>query len=216
MVRIVTNNIGGLQEAWDWIFELDVEILMIQETKLTTDKISGKQLHGYEMGWHGVWEPALVTEKGGISGGIATLVRQPILIAKGLNPGTHRWHRVSIQWTQATKLHIVNLYGFDCKQEGYLEKNEELHRSIGADLHTLGRVPWVVGGDWNMEPEQIEGTWEIGGEVVRTYQLTHSHGKELDWFLTSRLMPIADIMQVPEQPFVGHHAIQMNLKKPGD
>ena len=38
-VRIATINIGGLLEAWDWIFELDVEILMVQETKRTKDKV---------------------------------------------------------------------------------------------------------------------------------------------------------------------------------
>ena len=111
---------------------------------------------------------------------------------------------------------MVNLYRFDCKQEGYLEKNEELQKSIGTDLQRLGRVPWVIGGDWNMEPEQIQGTWELGSKVVRTHQMTHSHGQELDWFLTNRLTPIANVEQVQEQPFVGHHAIQMNLLKPKD
>ena len=98
----MTINIGGLQEVWDWIFEVDVEILLIQETKLTKDKVSGKQLHGYKMGWQGVWEPALSTEKGGISGGIATLVRQPIRITRAMTQGTHRVHRVSTQWTRNT------------------------------------------------------------------------------------------------------------------
>ena len=129
-----------------------------------------------------------------------------------MTQGNHRWHRVSIQWTRKSKLQLVNIYGFDSRQEDCLGKNAALQEAIGKDLRGLGRAPWVIGGDWNMEPEQIRGTWEQGGEILRTGQHTHSHGKELDWFLCSERLPIVGVHQVQEQPFVGHHAIQMELQ----
>ena len=60
-----------------------MEIIMIQEHKFTKDKWATRQILAIEMGWHGVWKAAHITEKGGASGGIATLTRIPILITKG-------------------------------------------------------------------------------------------------------------------------------------
>ena len=43
--------------------------------------------------------------------------------------------------------------------------NHKLQGAIQEELQGLGRVPWVIGGDWNQEPAQVEQIWEIGGEL---------------------------------------------------
>ena len=50
-------------------------------------------------------------------------------------------------------------------------------------MQGLGRVPWIIGGDWNQDPEKVTNIWEIGGEIARTGTATHKLGGELDWFL---------------------------------
>ena len=86
--------------------EADVEIIMIQEHKFTKDQMATQQILAIKMGWHGVWEAAPTTEKGGATGGIATLTRIPILITKGTGTFNHAWQGVTLQYTRTRKIHL--------------------------------------------------------------------------------------------------------------
>eukprot|EP00972_Heterocapsa_arctica_P029227 4298400-Heterocapsa_arctica.AAC.1 len=63
-------------------------------------------------------------------------------------------------------MHIVSVYGFDTGQkdtqgQSYYERGNITIRDIlGRYISQLGRVPWLIGGDWNMAPGVciIEGT----------------------------------------------------------
>ena len=63
-------------------------------------------------------------------------------------------------------LHIFCIYGYDVGQKDTLgqSNHERGNRSIRDRLSKfitqLGRVPWVIGGDWNAQPGTfvIEGT----------------------------------------------------------
>ena len=88
------NNPSQLERA----LEQDVQILMIQEHRLVEGPLASAQVRAISKGWQGVWQPAMNTGKHGRSGGVATLVRQPILMIKGGGDYNHRWHRVMVQW----------------------------------------------------------------------------------------------------------------------
>ena len=158
-IQILTVNTGGGREALDWALEQDVQILMIQEHVLEEGPLANAQVKATNKGWQGVWQPALNTGKHGRSGGVATLVRQPVLMILGGGDYNHRWHSVMVQWTRKTKLHIVNIYGKEGKQLEVEELNHKLQDNIQQELQGLGRVPWVIGGfgTRNQDKSQVSG-----------------------------------------------------------
>ena len=129
---------------------------MIQEHRLGEGPMASMQLNAIAKGWQGVWEPALNTGKHGRSGGVATLVRQPVHMTRGTGGYGHTWHRVMIQWMRKTKIHLVNIYGKDGLTTEDDEVNHKIQGLIQQELQCLGRVPWVWG--WNQEPAQLEQT----------------------------------------------------------
>ena len=112
----------------EWALEQDVQILMIQEHRLIEGPLASAQVKAISKGWQGVWQPALSTGKHGRSGGVATLVRQPVLMVKGGGEYNHRWHRVMVQWTRKTKIHLIDVYG---KEGKTIEDDEQNHKLQG-------------------------------------------------------------------------------------
>ena len=102
----------------------------IQEHRLIGGPLASAQIKAISKGWQGVWQPAMNTGKHGRSGGVATLVRQPVLMIKGDGDYNHRWHRVMVQWTRKTKIHIVNIYGKEGKTTEDGEQNHKLQSNV--------------------------------------------------------------------------------------
>ena len=50
-------------------------MLAVQEHKADEDRLADVQRRAADKGWSGVWSPAVVTDKGGTSGGLAVLTR---------------------------------------------------------------------------------------------------------------------------------------------
>eukprot|EP00972_Heterocapsa_arctica_P098403 14521821-Heterocapsa_arctica.AAC.1 len=51
-------------------------------------------------------------------------------------------------------MHIMCIYGLDSGQTNPLpeEGNKVLRARISEHLAKIGGVPWIIGGDWNLEP----------------------------------------------------------------
>ena len=81
---------------------------------------------------------------------------------KGDGDYNHRWHRVMVQWTRRMKIHIVNIYGKEGKTTEDDEHNHKVQGNVQEQLQGLGRVPWIIGGDWNQEPGKVTDIWESG------------------------------------------------------
>eukprot|EP00972_Heterocapsa_arctica_P054245 7994625-Heterocapsa_arctica.AAC.1 len=67
--------------------------------------------------------------------------------------------------------------------------NLDIMQTIGQFVMLL-RTPWVLAGDWNMEPETIKAAgWlhQFGGEVIAPSEHTCSKGmgNTLDFFVVS-------------------------------
>ena len=104
---------------------------MIQGHGICEGQLASMPLNAIAKGWQGVWEPALDTGKHGRTGGVATLVRQPILMTRGVGEYGHRWHRVMLQWTRKPKLHIINIYGKD----GMTPDDDAFSHKIQGAIH---------------------------------------------------------------------------------
>eukprot|EP00972_Heterocapsa_arctica_P056889 8396944-Heterocapsa_arctica.AAC.1 len=121
-------------------------------------------------GWQGVWEPAKQTynKQDGVtgrSGGVAILTWNGRLLMNNTFEADYRALGVSIGWGRKKTLHILSIYGFDTghtyqQGQNYYERgNKSIRDRFGRFIAQLGRVPWVIGGDWNMGP----GTCVIEG-----------------------------------------------------
>ena len=51
-------------------------------------------------------------------------------------------------------------------------------------LRELGRVPWVIGGDWNWTPDALSDAWAHPAYRCQApKEPTQQHGGILDWFI---------------------------------
>eukprot|EP00972_Heterocapsa_arctica_P047274 6974173-Heterocapsa_arctica.AAC.1 len=66
----------------------------------------------------------------------------------------HRLIGASIGWGRKKTMHIMCVYRLDSGQNnpGPEEGNKVLRARISEHLAKIGRVPWIIGGDWNLEP----------------------------------------------------------------
>ena len=92
----------------------NVRVILVQETKLgDSDRIDEQSAALMAMGWCSVWAPAISTDKGGWSGGLATLVRRchGIRAPQVLVEGRGLQALVDINSSQTIKL--INVYGYE-------------------------------------------------------------------------------------------------------
>eukprot|EP00972_Heterocapsa_arctica_P067701 9995913-Heterocapsa_arctica.AAC.1 len=89
----------------------------------------------------------------------------PRTIIKSTLVSDHRLIGASIGWGRKKTLHVMCMYGLDTGQvnPGPEEGNRVLRDRVAEHLAKLGRVPWIIGGDWNVEPG--------------TFTLEHHNGK---------------------------------------
>ena len=66
-----------------------------------------------------------------------------------------------IQWTRPETLCAINFYGIGATKPDAREQHQGCHEIIQEDIYTLGRVGWIIGGDWNQQPEAVHSTWQI-------------------------------------------------------
>eukprot|EP00972_Heterocapsa_arctica_P096568 14247380-Heterocapsa_arctica.AAC.1 len=63
-----------------------------------------------------------------------------------------------IGWGRKKSIHMFSVYGFDNGQNNkqgqshYGRGNITIRDIICRYITQLGRVPWIIGGDWNMAP----------------------------------------------------------------
>eukprot|EP00972_Heterocapsa_arctica_P031062 4569826-Heterocapsa_arctica.AAC.1 len=66
----------------------------------------------------------------------------------------HRLIGASIGCGRKKPMHIMCVYGLDSGQNnpGPDEGNKVLRARMSEHLANIGRVPCIIGGDWNLEP----------------------------------------------------------------
>ena len=76
--------------------------------------------------------------------------------------------------------------------------------------------PWILGGDWNVEPEEIESTpllQTMRGTLVASGEATTNWGSELDFAVVNRgLSSVASASMTWDVPWKPHAALLMRLE----
>ena len=129
----------------------------------------------------------------------------------------HRYLRVVIPWTRTRKLHIVNIYAHDVGYADRLELNSKLFRYVQENINKSGRVPWVIGGDFNQEPHEDIPQWIRAANVVATEAPTHIRGRKLDWFMATPNLGVTLVASILEgSPLTDHVPVLLVVPTFGD
>jgi len=131
------------------------DVVLMQETKQRENKIETAKRQADRMGWRVHLGPALVTSALGTSGGTGVASR------KGLGSSPHTFladgykHRIGAAWVGAIVkggVHCFSLYLKD--GDGMGDTNTAILTQLAAAIASV-KGPWVVGGDWNMTPQDL-------------------------------------------------------------
>ena len=131
--------------------------------------------------------PQPPTSSVGVVGGTAILVRIPLQIHRGTF--LPRCTVAIVPWTRTTRLHVLSLYGHNRSSPDYQTGDTRRLAEVQTYLAGLGSVPWLIGGDWNIEPPDIRSFWHRPHLVVAPAVTTQKFGRILDWFVTGRTIP---------------------------
>ena len=206
---ITSVNVGGSRAAIIHALQQPGMVLLLQEHRQLGTGIPSLQLLARHAGLHGIWDPAVTQGDQGRSGGTAVLVRLPLQIHRGttLSRATH----VIVPWTRTQRIHLVSVYGPPGTDPQGDHIRLQLYEQLQELLASIGRVPWLMGGDWNVTPAEFTSQWHRPCQVAHTGGPTHKHGRNLDWFAHSALLapyrPKAHIM-----PFTDHVAVSLRLR----
>lgn len=100
----------------------------------------------------------------GRSGGTEVVSRRPTQIFRG-GPLTRRSNAV-ISWTWRSCLQIGPVYTVaNVDPHPTYVTGQTFAESQGC-VAGLGNVPWILGGDWNIEPHEYDDDWRCSGAVL--------------------------------------------------
>ena len=170
-----------------------IRVVLVQETKLRGEQIDEQSATMHRLGWASAWEPAEVTALGGLSAGVAILVRGCHGLRAPQTVVPHRALKVTVDLDSDKALTVMTLYGYE--GEGMTTRQAQLLRAVGEraqDSEAVGLI-FVVRGDWNLTPSQLckaRVCQSMGAHLHATQQITckqtRQKGKVLDYFLASR------------------------------
>ena len=175
-VDFLTANLGSWRTMRTWTESRSEDVLLLQETRVTERSIAPSQASATRAGWNSVWLPAEPNQHGPASGGLAILCRAPRRVQQISHTGSHanRWCHAVVELSRRRPLHVVSVYGYDTSQPQAARRNAELFAEIFAVLAELGDARWLVGGDWNTEPQEI---WELVADEGITFSVHQLKGQ---------------------------------------
>ncbi len=193
-LNVVTVNATSWQPLQRFLSKTEADIVLAQEHHLPPDKIASCSAWALRQGWHSIFLPAEATPAGGWSAGVAIFARPHMAISLPRDGGEevvpHRVVAACVEPPGHRPCLVVSAYLEDGK--GLAEANLAHLAAIGGRVEAQGpHHPFIVGGDFQMEPSRIAVTGvahQMGATLVAT---AHPRGtcrstrtcSELDYFL---------------------------------
>ncbi len=186
---IDTANGNAWPKAADHLQATSADILLVQEARRRGAKRKAAERQARQKKWAMALTDANLTSSGRCSGGVGVGVRSYIGIAGGT---THRgcgsWSaRYTRRWIGCVcrgGLHVASIWPIP--SVGLSEENLQLLQEVAEDLGSL-TGPWVVGGDWNLTPQQLAASGWLGlvGGVVCAPAKPTCNGSVYDYFVVA-------------------------------
>lgn len=181
---ICTVNVSGEKDQLVETMRMGPHIILLQEHRAGVRELGAWKSLAKGMGWHGVWATA-VEDGRGRSGGVAILVnvKRPVFM---VGECSNRIVGAAVAPTRRKVLNVYNVYGWDCHYKNNEESNHQMVEQLVHRVIGLGRTMWVIGGDWNMEPGEVELKGLPGDYyTLEAGEPTCSSGRQLDCFIGS-------------------------------
>lgn len=139
-------------------------------------------------GWHNIWDPARANGNGR-SDGTAVLTRRPTQIVRG---GTLARGTIAIvSWARWNRLHIGSRYNAQAAAPAHPEATAQIFQEWQAYVAGLGSVPWMLGGDWNVDPSEVTDKWyRRDAAMIGIGTATLRQGRNIDWYLSNIRVPV--------------------------
>ena len=215
-LSIMSANVTSFNNgALEWVTSSKAKVVCLQETHLTPELLHGRRATLQSLGWDLYAEPASLSDKGTRLGGTACAFPK--------NSGV--WQKATYQCKGAGytavglrqrrwDYTIVSLYLRDT--EGLNgPTNAEVLSSLVAFVRTLPE-PWIILGDWNLDPTEVQDTALIQvmrGRMIATGEATCNHGAELDFGVVSRsLEALVELSATWAVPWKPHAALHLKVK----
>eukprot|EP00971_Amphidinium_carterae_P039450 775380-Amphidinium_carterae.2 len=178
--RIVTVNPRGWSRMAPLLATMKEEVILVQETFLEPGKVAKAVYEAKACQYHSFFVPALKQARGRPQGGLAVLSRVAVP-AVVPHSGTHyskgRWMHVIVHLEVGGRtLHVFNLYGYDESYPEACEWNRSILDEMLPHVHALRDRPYVIGGDWNFEPDEFPISLARGDTVQPLLDLRRTTG----------------------------------------
>ena len=215
-----TANANCLETAKEKVLSKSAaDFQFLQETKVrTAEEAKAAQRQLRQTGWSAHFPLARTTEAGRGSGGCAVAAKKgtgispvdPKLIAPDMR---HRLAAYHVSGVIPGGLHLISVYLKD--SEGLSEYNLKILQEAAALVLTLG-TPWVMAGDWNVNPQRLQQANWLGivkGTVVAT-ELPTCNDNTYDYFVVSQSLNHADagVQRLDDAGLQPHFPCQLFLR----
>ena len=192
------------------------DVVMLIETKKREADTEGAKNQAQQLGWRVSLSPAHATSITGTSGGTAVASRKGLGHIPCHNAIKEEYrHRIGAAWLGAVQkggVHFVTVYLKD--GEGISQTNQAILTELAAYLGTI-RGPWIVGGDWNVTPQQLQSaSWDsiVKGSIKQPAGPT-CNGKVYDYFVVSKSIEasVVAVTSLENGGFSPHSAVRLFL-----
>ncbi len=193
------NSWGSVQKLIEQGQFDQAHVLCIQEPHLFSESsITSAVQWMLSRGWLATFQPALLLESGGSTGGTAVAVRDGL--DAGVNPVAYEFpvnlqHRaLAVQLEIADVVPFVFVSAYFQDKIGLQADNLDLLSQFPLLQEASGR-PVLVGADFDIQPKTIQNTdfqERAAMQVIAPSQATHFKGKPatvFDYFLGSTCLP---------------------------
>lgn len=95
-----------------------------------------------------------------------------------------------IGWTRRIRLHAASIYNSHEGDVAHEQNTREVFEQWQAYLAEIANVPWITGGDWNIEPREAEHHWDRSPAKLRDLgAATQKHGRNIHWVIANSRTP---------------------------
>jgi len=170
------------------------DAVALQETRTTDSETRDRQECAKSaQGWNARINLAVTTEEGGRSAGVAIMAKKHIGYSSAANDSiaTNMRSRIASAWVNTSRkggFHVITVYLWTA--EGMTPRNIEIMAEV-SKLTKVLRGPWVVAGDFNVNPEALK-QWAIDNRAtIHHSKAPTCHSNHYDYFIVHRSLTTA-------------------------
>ena len=210
------SNCGS--RALDYLGGTAADACFFQEMKCRPANLDQQARTAAGQGWRLACGPAKITEKDGVSSGVAVAVLGHLGLAhplKLLSPDADAT-RICVRWLGSVcrgGLHLISVYLRD--SEGLSQANLDILHSVAATISEL-QGPWLIAGDFNLEPSLLRqsGWLQLVKGVVHAPPNPTCGLKTYDYFVSSDSLAYAvvGVANVIDEGSYPHAPVRLYLR----